>query len=438
MVSGSCQPGTGDRRRDLEALIVGELVDPVYQPIVCLRTGAVVGHECLSRPAKGSGFASAGELFDAAAQADRLWQLEDLTRRRGFGGIAGWMGTQDAEGARGVDGAGSLLFINCSPRVIADERLAASLGEAIAALPAIARERAVIEITERHWHEDEDAVLGRIDALRTIGCQVALDDVGADGAGFGRLLSIRPDWIKIDRRLISNIDRDRQRRRLVGFLVEFAADTDARTVAEGIERDEEFRTAADLGTTCGQGYLIARPTPVPGQPSEAVRRLLAGCPVPEQPGPVTASTLSSEAVVLSGTEPVASVASRVMETGASGVVLTDAGGVAGWLPRERVFEALGCGQDALASGELLEAPTAVVSPRTTLGLMLSAAAERDARATNHPLIVSAPRTAPRIVPIQDLFAAAAATSRRAEGARLAGPQAGVGHAGVPRAGAAAA
>ena len=86
-----------------------------------------------------------------------------------------------------------------------------------------------------------------------------MDDVGAGYAGLNHLVRIAPDIIKLDRFLISGVDRDPARQALAGAAAEFAARARIRLVAEGIETPEEHEQLRRLGIRYGQGYHYARP-----------------------------------------------------------------------------------------------------------------------------------------------------------------------------------
>ena len=92
---------------------------------------------------------------------------------------------------------------------------------------------------------------------------VALDDLGAGHSSLTYLDALRPDVVKLDRELISGIDSDPSRQRLVGALIDYAHELDVRVVAEGIETEAELAVIADLGADLGQGWYLGRPAAEP-------------------------------------------------------------------------------------------------------------------------------------------------------------------------------
>lgn len=77
------------------------------------------------------------------------------------------------------------------------------------------------------------------------------------------VLEIRPDIIKLDRTLITGINRDHYKEALGAAIIDFAGRIGAAIVAEGIETRAEFEAVTALGMNSGQGFLLGRPTTDP-------------------------------------------------------------------------------------------------------------------------------------------------------------------------------
>lgn len=117
----------------------------------------------------------------------------------------------------------------------------------------------VVEITEHAAIENLDVLLMEIDRLRDLGVRIAVDDAGAGYSGLQQIIRLRPDVIKLDMSLTQDVDKDLARRSLASAMVQFAHDTNAHVVAEGIETEAEMRTLRSLGVEMGQGYHLGRP-----------------------------------------------------------------------------------------------------------------------------------------------------------------------------------
>lgn len=162
-------------------------------------------------------------------------------------------------------GAGSLthgarLFVNASPMTLLDGTVDPSELERQLLSSGSTPESVVIELTE-HAEVDDLATLGDITgALRGVGFGLALDDAGAGNNSLERIARLRPDYVKIDRSLVSGCDRDQALRQLVEVLASFGRMLGARVVAEGVETLGELHAVSAAGADLAQGYVIARPS----------------------------------------------------------------------------------------------------------------------------------------------------------------------------------
>ncbi len=91
---------------------------------------------------------------------------------------------------------------------------------------------------------------------------LACDDTGSGWAGLRQLVQLRPQVVKLDRALVTNVDKDPTRRALVSGLRHFTNEIGALLLAEGIESVEELDTLVALGVDLGQGYLLGSPMPM--------------------------------------------------------------------------------------------------------------------------------------------------------------------------------
>ncbi|MEH3139873.1 MAG: EAL domain-containing protein [Mycobacterium kyogaense] len=207
----------------------------VYQPIVELGSESVVGFEGLCRFPSGAE-RSPAYWFDVARRLGRGVPLELAALSTVLAGV----GTVPPD---------CFLAVNASPSTAMDARLHDALLAADTPL--------VLEITE--YEPFPDGLADALKPLRDSGIRLAIDDAGAGYASFKQILQLRPDVIKIDGSLTSDIDRDPAKRALVIAIVRLCAETGAITIAEAIERRDEQATLSELGVQWGQGYLFGRP-----------------------------------------------------------------------------------------------------------------------------------------------------------------------------------
>jgi diguanylate cyclase (GGDEF)-like protein len=218
----------------------------VYQPLVHLETGRVIGFEGLIRPLPGSRFANPGALFAAAEIGGRIVEL-DLACLALV--IAGATAIPDP----------LLVTLNVSPRTLeAPDFGAARLINMLeqAGFPA---DRAILEVTERDVIQDVPRVVSVLERCRIAGIRIAADDVGAGNAGLRLLSQFRFDVVKIDLSLVQAGTGQATVRAVLGSLVDLARRWGALVVAEGVETQAQLAMAVELAIDAGQGYLLGRP-----------------------------------------------------------------------------------------------------------------------------------------------------------------------------------
>ncbi len=223
-----------------------------YHPIVVAETGAVFGYEALARGVVRS-LRSPEVMFAIAAQAKLVWELSRLCRAKAF------------EGMRARVAPGQLLFLNVDPHDFSDPEF--SNGPAVLHVPSDGDgashdpRQVVIEITERTAIKDYPAFRERLRAFRERGYRFAVDDAGSGYAGLGSIANLEPDFIKLDISLITGIDSNPIKQRLVETMVRFANHQNAKVIAEGVERAEEFNTVKRLGVHLVQGFFLNEAKP---------------------------------------------------------------------------------------------------------------------------------------------------------------------------------
>ncbi len=117
----------------------------------------------------------------------------------------------------------------------------------------------VVELTEHVSAGDRVVLSGALDAVREAGGLVAMDDAGQGHSGLARMLEIRPDLVKLDRALISGLDRDPAKRAVVRLVGDLAGQLDAWVLAEGVETRGELAEVIRMGVPLVQGWAVGRP-----------------------------------------------------------------------------------------------------------------------------------------------------------------------------------
>lgn len=232
------------RQRVREVIEDPRRLSIVVQPIVDLRTGAVIGGEALSR------FAGPPQQGPDVwfAEADDLGlglELEMVAVSRAISQLAGLPGA-------------AYLSVNVSPATILSDALHEALADASGSAGRI-----VLELTEHTSVADYAALQMALQRVRRLGVRVAVDDAGAGFASLRHILQLEPDFVKLDLALVRNIDQDPARRALAAGLLTFADQIGAKLVGEGIENERELAALLEVGVDYGQGYHLGRPAPIP-------------------------------------------------------------------------------------------------------------------------------------------------------------------------------
>jgi EAL domain-containing protein (putative c-di-GMP-specific phosphodiesterase class I)/GGDEF domain-containing protein len=214
-----------------------------YHPIVVTATAEVYGYEALARGSL-RGLRSPEVMFSVAEEANLIWELSRLCRKRAIEGIEANL--EDHQ----------LLFLNIDPHDFRDPTFRTL---DIEELGIRHPERIVLEITERTAITDYVAFQEYIKTFRAQGFRFAVDDAGSGYAGLGSIANLSPDYIKLDISLISGIDTNFMKQNLVETMVAFADDHGIKVIAEGVEREEEYATVKEIGVHLTQGFLFHEP-----------------------------------------------------------------------------------------------------------------------------------------------------------------------------------
>jgi EAL domain-containing protein (putative c-di-GMP-specific phosphodiesterase class I) len=153
------------------------------------------------------------------------------------------------------------LHLNVEPPTLADPRLLQLLST------VSGRHQIVVEVTEHVVVDDYRRLELAREQLREQGVQLAVDDTGAGFSSLRHVVRLAPDMIKIDRSLVHDMLKNPVREAMAGALVQFAKDTGTVLVAEGIEAQGDLVAWQKAGAHTAQGYLLARPGPLPAPSS---------------------------------------------------------------------------------------------------------------------------------------------------------------------------
>jgi EAL domain-containing protein (putative c-di-GMP-specific phosphodiesterase class I) len=226
---------------EVERVLSDRSVEMACQPIVSLHDGRLSGVEALARfpepPAR-----SPDRWFSKAHAVGLGVELEMKAAELAIGLLPSL--ADDV-----------FLSVNVSPPTVI-------AGAVSGLLSSTDPGRVVLELTEHTQVDDYVELEQALAPIRKRGTRLAVDDAGGGFASLAHILRLAPDIIKLDRRLIVDVDVDPARRALATALLAFAEEVQADVIAEGIETAAQRDCLESLGVSYGQGYLLGRPGPL--------------------------------------------------------------------------------------------------------------------------------------------------------------------------------
>jgi diguanylate cyclase (GGDEF)-like protein len=255
--------GDAPQRSEIERILTERAIEPIYQPVISLTTGRLIGYEALARFPDSPG--RPPSTWFAQANACGLGpELEATAIRAALEPIGRPPGTH--------------IAVNVSPSALSTDAVKRVLPDDLSDL--------IIELTEHEVYVGDSLLAHSIASLRERGARIAIDDAGAGYAGLKQVMWVRPDIVKLDLELTRAIHSDPVRMALVESLVRFARRVGATVCAEGIESYDDIEVLANLDVPWGQGYAIGRPAPPWSQVAppaaqtcrDALARVLASTP----------------------------------------------------------------------------------------------------------------------------------------------------------------
>jgi diguanylate cyclase (GGDEF)-like protein/PAS domain S-box-containing protein len=239
--------------QQLRRAIDGRELSLLYQPIVDVRSGAVVSVEALVRwdhPERGvlapSEFLPVAEMSGLMASLGG-WVLETACGDVGQAGsrLAGWTGS---------------LAVNVSGHQLADARFAEQLVDHLEAA-GFPPSRLCLETTETVLVRSDHSTRLATRRLRDLGVSLAIDDFGTGYSSLAYLRDLSFDVLKVDRTFTAGLRSSPVDQAIVRAVLSLAGSLGLPTVIEGVETTEELDRARQYGAHLVQGYLTGRPVP---------------------------------------------------------------------------------------------------------------------------------------------------------------------------------
>ncbi|MCG8477756.1 MAG: EAL domain-containing protein [Spirochaetales bacterium] len=232
---------------DLAEIIEKRAIRVLFQPIIRLKERSVFGYECLSRGVSRDGtILSPDPLYARAAEHSLLFNLDRLMRENAL-----------IEAHRRV--AAGHVCVNFMPKAIYDPESCLHTTMKTVEATALDPARIVFEIVEATALEDMELFERIVSFCRSRGLKVALDDVADTSPQLPAMARLRPDILKLDERLIRDIDRDAEKQARFETLRDLARDNEIALLAEGVETASEMTFLTEHGVDLVQGFYFSEP-----------------------------------------------------------------------------------------------------------------------------------------------------------------------------------
>ena len=223
----------------------------LYQPVVELRTGRVVGAEALVRWTQPNGeVVLPADFIGVAEDSGLILQIGEWVLNHVCSQVKNWR----------ADGFDLWVAMNISPRQFQDPALVTKIETALRKfeLPPAVLE---LEITETAAMLDPEASMRIMGKLKALGMHISIDDFGTGYSSLAYLKRIPADKIKIDKSFVDGINIDADDNAIVHTILALARELEKVAVAEGVETQAQYDALRKLECEFAQGYWISYPLP---------------------------------------------------------------------------------------------------------------------------------------------------------------------------------
>ena len=271
------------RRRELQAALDVAVAESaftlVYQPIVELAEGGLVGFEALVRwPHPDWGMINPDQFISLAEETGHIVPLGSWVLRQALADAVRWQ----------HDLPSLYISVNVSARQLRDPGFVRGVRKAVAA-SGLVPSALLLELTESVLLQPDQRIRADLAELRHMGVRLAIDDFGTGYSSLSYLRELPIGVLKIDKSFVDGIAVSPQRLALVEVIIRIAKTLGLAVVAEGIETEEQRELLLSMGCRYGQGYLLSGPVGA----AEAAKMAREGRSLlPAVPGPLAGAGLT--------------------------------------------------------------------------------------------------------------------------------------------------
>jgi EAL domain-containing protein (putative c-di-GMP-specific phosphodiesterase class I) len=237
---------------DLRRAVLSEELRVHYQPIINLDSGAIVGFEALVRwqhPTQG--LLQPISFIPFAEEIGFIHNIDRFVLTEACGQARRWQ-------SQGLAPAGLLMSVNLSAREISDNSIRESVSLSLLET-GFEPTNLILEITESALLRDLEATIRNLEALKSLGLSIAVDDFGTGFSSFSHLEQLPIDILKVDRSFVANITEHGGRPSLAPAIVQLAHTLGLTAIAEGVESSDQVSPLLDIRCALAQGYHLGMP-----------------------------------------------------------------------------------------------------------------------------------------------------------------------------------
>lgn len=254
---------------ELRTAVAGRELALLYQPVVELASGRVIGIEALLRwhhPVRGT--IMPGSFIGIAEETGLIFELGRWVLHEGLAQMGRWNQTDP-------DLTDFCLHINLSAAELLRTDLLEDIRDTLARYDVDPR-RLVLEITETVLMSRETGQEQVLSRLRELGVGLQIDDFGTGYSSISYLRSLPADTVKVDQSLIKDMGSDPRQQNFVSAILQLIFAAGLNATVEGIETAEQAAQLRAMGCLYGQGYYYGYPVPaaeIPYQLRQPARHL---------------------------------------------------------------------------------------------------------------------------------------------------------------------
>jgi diguanylate cyclase (GGDEF)-like protein/PAS domain S-box-containing protein len=220
----------------------------VYQPLVDLQTGQLLGAEALLRWRHDGLDVEPMEFIPIAEETGAITEIGRWVLHQACADAAIWQALRP-------DGPLARVAVNVSVRQLVDGDIVADVADALQA-SGLAPCSLTLELTESAVMEHSEDVVAKLHAVRALGARLSIDDFGTGYSSLGRLKFLPVDEVKIDQSFVGVLTDERDPAPVCEAVIALGRSMRLDVVAEGIEEVGQLRAMQARGCPVGQGYLF--------------------------------------------------------------------------------------------------------------------------------------------------------------------------------------